>query len=53
VRLCVASAGVEALTVGPDPLHLTLVFNLSHTACRYADIAQYLLDGRLEQPAER
>jgi hypothetical protein len=44
----------EALSVGPDPLHLTLVFNLSHTAAsRYADIAQHLLDGRLEQPAER
>jgi hypothetical protein len=44
----------EALTVGPDPLHLTLVFNLSHTAAsRYADIAQHLLDGQLEQAAER
>ncbi|MBV9163649.1 MAG: hypothetical protein JO281_19335 [Pseudonocardiales bacterium] len=40
----------EALTVGPDPLHLSLVFNLSlSTASRYADIAQRLLDGRLEQ----
>ncbi|WP_211244113.1 hypothetical protein [Actinospica robiniae] len=29
----------EALTVGPDPLHLALVFHLSHTAAaRYADI---------------
>ncbi|CAO5185858.1 hypothetical protein FAIPA1_50141 [Frankia sp. AiPs1] len=35
----------EALTVGPDPLHLALVFNLSHTtASRYATIAQNLLD---------
>jgi hypothetical protein len=30
----------EALTAGPDPLHLALVFNLSHTtASRYATIA--------------
>jgi integrase len=44
----------EALTVGPDPLHLALVFNLSHTtASRYAAIAQHLLDGQLEQPAEQ
>jgi hypothetical protein len=43
----------EALTVGPDPLHLALVFNLSHTtASRYATIAQDLLDDQLEQPAE-
>lgn len=41
----------EALTVGPDPLHLSLVFNLSlTTAGRYAAIAEHLLDGRLEQP---
>jgi hypothetical protein len=41
----------EALTAGPDPLHLALVFNLSHaTASRYAAIAQHLLDGQLEQP---
>ena len=34
----------EALTVGPDPLHLALVFNLSHTtASRYTTIAQQLL----------
>lgn len=34
----------EALTVGPDPLHLSLVFNLSHsTASRYAAIAEQLL----------
>ena len=44
----------EALTAGPDPLHLALVFNLSHTtASRYAAIAQHLLDDQLEQPAER
>jgi integrase len=44
----------EALTTGPDPLHLTLVFNLSHTtASRYGAIAQHLLDEQLEQPAER
>jgi hypothetical protein len=44
----------EALTVGPDPLHLALAFSLSHTtASRYAAIAQLLLDGRLEQPAEQ
>ncbi|NGO08303.1 integrase [Streptomyces sp. HC44] len=37
----------EALTVGADPLHLALVFNLSHTAAsRYATIAQDLLDDR-------
>ncbi|MFF7265090.1 hypothetical protein ACFZCL_33080 [Streptomyces sp. NPDC008159] len=35
----------EALTVGADPLHLALVFNLSHTtASSYAAIAQNLLD---------
>jgi hypothetical protein len=40
----------EALAVGADPLHLTLIFNLSHsTASRYAEIAQNLLDGQLEQ----
>jgi integrase len=40
----------EALTVGPDPLHLSLVFNLSLSAAsRYAEVAQRLLDGQLEQ----
>jgi hypothetical protein len=40
----------EALTVGPDPLHLSLVFNLSlSTASRYAAIAQRLLDDQLDQ----
>lgn len=42
----------EALTAGPDPLHLSLVFNLSlSTASRYADMAQRLLDDHLEQHA--
>jgi hypothetical protein len=35
----------EALTAGPDPLHLSLVFNLSHsTASSYAYAADKLLD---------
>jgi integrase len=39
----------EALTVRPDPLHLAMVFNVSHTtANRYATIAQTLLDDQLE-----
>ncbi|MFE2090687.1 hypothetical protein [Streptomyces sp. NPDC059460] len=43
----------EALTVGSDPLHLALVFNLSHTtASRYAAIAQNLLDDQIEQTAD-
>jgi integrase len=43
----------EALTIGADPLHLALVFNLSHTtASRYATIAQNLLDGQIEQTAD-
>ncbi|WP_126643754.1 hypothetical protein [Embleya hyalina] len=43
----------EALTVGTDPLHRALVFNLSHiTASRYATIAQDLLDDQIEQPAK-
>ena len=34
----------EALTAGPDPLHLSLVFNLDHsTALRYATVAEHLL----------
>ncbi len=42
----------EALTAGPDPLHLALVFNLSHTtASRYATVAQSLLDGQ-DEPTE-
>ncbi|MDT7681190.1 MAG: hypothetical protein QOG57_1500 [Pseudonocardiales bacterium] len=44
----------EALSSGADPLHLALVFNLSHTAAsRYAIIAQNLLDDRLEQAPEQ
>ena len=44
----------EALTTGADPLHLALVFNLSHTAAsRYATIAEHLLDGQLEQTTEQ
>ncbi|MGH3548720.1 MAG: hypothetical protein ACRDQU_11550 [Pseudonocardiaceae bacterium] len=40
----------EALSVGADPLHLALVFNLSHSAAsRYAALAQSLLDDQLEQ----
>lgn len=40
----------EALTSGADPLHLSLVFNLSlSTTSRYADMAQRLLDDQLEQ----
>ncbi|MFB6781959.1 hypothetical protein ACFCX0_32365 [Streptomyces sp. NPDC056352] len=43
----------KALTVGADPLHLALVFNMSHTAAsRYAAIAQSLLDDQVEQAAE-
>jgi integrase len=44
----------EALTAGPDPLHLALVFNLSHTtASKYAAIAQELLDDQIEQATEQ
>ena len=40
----------EALTAGPDPLHLALVFNLSHTtASKYTLIACDLLT---DQPTE-
>jgi integrase len=43
----------EALTTGADPLHLSLVFNLSHaTASRYTGIAQQLLDSELERPGQ-
>jgi integrase len=43
----------EALTVGADPLHLALVFNLSHTtASRYAAIAQDLLGDQIEQTTD-
>lgn len=41
----------EALTTGADPLHLALVFNLSHTtASRYAAIAEHLLTSELTAP---
>jgi hypothetical protein len=44
----------EALTAGPDPLHLALVFNLSHaTATRYTTLAQQLLDDEPERSTER
>jgi hypothetical protein len=35
----------EALTAGADPLHLTLVFQLSpSTASRYGSLAQHILE---------
>ncbi|WP_245671793.1 site-specific integrase [Nocardia amamiensis] len=41
----------EALTAGPDPLHLTLVFGISHnTAARYAAVAEHLLSDELDHP---
>ncbi|HUE33628.1 MAG TPA: integrase [Mycobacterium sp.] len=44
----------EALTAGPDPLHLSLVFNISHdTASRYTTIAEHLLADEEEQPPEQ
>ena len=40
----------EALTAGPDPLHLSLVFNLDHaTALRYTTVAEQVLGDELEQ----
>jgi hypothetical protein len=40
----------EALTAGPDPLHLSLVFNLDHaTALRYTTVAEQILSDELEQ----
>ncbi|WP_405148903.1 hypothetical protein OG589_12725 [Sphaerisporangium sp. NBC_01403] len=40
----------EALTGGPDPLHLSLVFGISHsTAARYSAVAEHLLADELEQ----
>ncbi len=42
----------EALTAGPDPLHLALVFNLSHSsATRYTTLAQQLLEDDFEHSA--
>lgn len=44
----------EALTAGPDPLHLSLIFNISHqTALRYTTVAEHLLTNELEQPVEQ
>ncbi len=44
----------EALTTGADPLHLSLVFNISHgAAARYASIAEHLLNDELEQPQQQ
>ncbi|MGP3913887.1 MULTISPECIES: hypothetical protein [unclassified Nonomuraea] len=46
----------EALTNGPDPLHLAAVFGLDpKTAIRYADAAQRLLTSTAEEqdPASR
>jgi len=41
----------EAVTVGGDPLHLALVFNLAHTtAGRYAGFAKPLLDDQCDIP---
>lgn len=43
----------EALTAGPDPLHLALVFNLSHTAAsRYTAVAQALLGSQPERTGQ-
>ena len=43
----------EALTAGPDPLHLSLVFGISHnTARRYTTVAEQLLSDELEQAVE-
>jgi len=44
----------EATTAGPDPLHLSLVFNISHTtAVRYTSVAEQLLNDKLEQQPQR
>jgi hypothetical protein len=43
----------EALTAGPDPLRLALVFGISHnTARRYTTIAEHLLSDELEQSTD-
>lgn len=42
----------EALTRGPDPLHLAAVFGLDEkTAIRYANAARQLLESSVERPA--
>jgi hypothetical protein len=44
----------EALATGPDPLHLSLVFNISHTtATRYTTVAEQLLSDELEQAVDQ
>lgn len=44
----------EALDAGPDPLRLSLVFNISHTtATRYTTVAEHLLSNELEQPVDQ
>lgn len=43
----------EALTAGPDPLRLSLVFGISHnTARRYTTVAERLLSDELEEPVD-
>jgi hypothetical protein len=42
----------EALTRGPDPLHLAAVFGIhENTAIRYAEAARYLLETTAERQA--
>jgi integrase len=44
----------EALTGGPDPLHLSLVFGISHsTAARYTAVAEHLLADELDQAPQQ
>jgi integrase len=44
----------EALTRGPDPLHLSAVFGVSpKTAMRYANAARHLLATQAEEPASQ
>ncbi|MFQ6330714.1 hypothetical protein ACLMAL_31885 [Nocardia sp. CWNU-33] len=44
----------EALTHGPDPLHLAVVFGLDpSTAIRYAAAARQLLQAMQEHPREK
>jgi hypothetical protein len=52
-RLRVERQLEEALTHGPDPLHLALVFGIDErTAIRYADSARVLLGEVAERPAQ-
>ncbi|MCT9010580.1 hypothetical protein [Streptomyces rhizosphaerihabitans] len=49
-RLRVEQQLAEALTHGPDPLHLAEVFGLDEkTAMRYADCTRQLLEAAAEQ----